>query len=101
VVRCVRSSGICMPNPNSVALIVSEDGQIDKARATRLVIRIKNMGSETLPFACYILTKNLVYPFTLWVTGIKTNSPFADKSTYLVFVNVNMKIEKKKKINVW
>jgi len=46
--RCVRSSGICTPNLNSLAPIVSEiselirtDGQTDTARSTRLVILIK------------------------------------------------------------
>jgi len=132
--RCVRSSGLCMPNLNSLALIVSTpnlnslapivsaisafirtdrrtDGQTDMARSTqlvssgrtdrrtvgqttdghgrstRLVILIRNIlytlwdGNasfcllhnfrETLPSACYILSKNLVYPFTLRVTGVK------------------------------
>jgi len=48
--RCVRSSGVCTPNLNSLALIVSEisafirtDGQTDMARSTRLVILIKNI----------------------------------------------------------
>jgi len=48
--RCVRSSGICMPNLNSLAFIVSEilafirtNGQTDMARSTRLVILIKNI----------------------------------------------------------
>jgi len=28
------------------------------------------MGSETLPFTCYILSDKSIYPFTLRVTGI-------------------------------
>jgi len=51
---CVRSSGICTPNLNSLAPIVSEisaiirtdrrtDGRTDMARSTRLVILIKNI----------------------------------------------------------
>jgi len=54
--RCVRSSGICMPNLNSLALIVSEisafirtDGQTDMARSTRLVILIKNVYTLWAP----------------------------------------------------
>jgi len=53
-----------MPNPSNVAFIVSEitefirtDEQTDMARSTWLVILIRNiyfMGSETLPFTCYI-----------------------------------------------
>jgi len=63
--RCVRSSGICTPNLNSLAPIVSEisafirtDGRTD--RRTWLERDpdqeyIYFMGSETLPSACYIL----------------------------------------------
>jgi len=50
-----------------------KDGQTDMARSTRLVILITIylfMGSETVPSACYILPTNLVYHFTLRVTGI-------------------------------
>jgi len=80
--RCVRSSESCMPNLNSLALIVSEisafirtDRQTDMARSTRLVILIKNVytlwgrKSYLLPFTYF--PTNLVYPFTLRVTGIK------------------------------
>jgi len=48
--RCAGISGICMPNPTIVALIVSEisafirtDGQTDMDRSTRLVTLIKNI----------------------------------------------------------
>jgi len=48
--RCLISSGICMPNLNSLALIVSEisafirtDRQTGIARSTRLVIPINNI----------------------------------------------------------
>jgi len=79
--RCARSSGTCMPNPNSLALIVSEisafirtDGQ--KASSTRLVILIKNiytiyMGSETLPSVCYILSDESSIPFSSTSNGYK------------------------------
>jgi len=87
--RCVRSSGICSPNLNSVALIVSEisafirtdrrtDGQTDMARSTRLVILIKNIytlwGRKRFLLPVTYFPTNLVYPFTLRVTGIKTNN---------------------------
>jgi len=70
-----------MPNPNSLALIVSEisafirtDGQ--KASSTRLVILIKNiytiyMGSETLPSVCYILSDESSIPFSSTSNGYK------------------------------
>jgi len=48
--RYARSSGICMPNLNSLALIISEisafirtDEQTDMTRSTRLVKLIKNI----------------------------------------------------------
>jgi len=62
--RCAGILGVCMPNPSNVAFILSEitefirtDEQTDMARSTWLVILIRNiyfMGSETLPFTCYI-----------------------------------------------
>jgi len=62
-----------MPNLNILALIVSAisaftrtDRQTDMARSTRLVILIKNIYT----FVTYFPT-NLVYPFSLRVTGIK------------------------------
>jgi len=83
--RCVRSSGICTPNLNSLALIVSEisafirtDGQTDMARSTRLVILIKNIytlwGRKRFLLPVTYFPTNLVYPFTLRVTGIKSRS---------------------------
>jgi len=79
--RCVKSSGICPPNLNSLALIVSEisafrtDGQTDMARSTRLVILIKNIyilwGRKRFLLPVTYFPTNLVYPFTLRVTGIK------------------------------
>jgi len=95
--RCVRSSGICTPNLNSLALIVSEIsafirtdkqtdrrtvGQTDMARSTRLVILIKNIYTlwgrkRFLPPVTYFST-NLVYPFTLRVTGIKMQQLMID-----------------------
>jgi len=79
--RCVRSSGICTPNLNSLAPIVSEisafirpDGQTDMARSTRLVILIKNIytlwGRKRFLLPVTYFPTNLVYPFTLRVTGI-------------------------------
>jgi len=78
--RCAGISGICMPYPSIVALIVSEisalirtDGQMDMARSTRLVILIKNIYTSwdrkriLLPVTYF--PTNLVYPFTLGVTG--------------------------------
>jgi len=76
-----RSLGICMPNPNSLPLIVSKisaftrtDRQKDMAISTRLVILIKNISTlwgpkRSLLPATYFST-NLVYPFCLRVTGI-------------------------------
>lgn len=45
------------------------------ARLTQLVILIKNIyivfiGWETLSCTCYILLNQIVYPYTLQVTGI-------------------------------
>jgi len=78
-----------MPNLNSLALIVSEisafirtdgqtdrpaDGQTDMARSTRLVILIKNIyslwGRKRFLLSVTYFPMNLVYPFTLRVTGI-------------------------------
>jgi len=74
--RCAGISGICMPNPSIVAFIVSEisgfirtDGRRDMARSTRLVILIKNIYTLCLLPVTYF-PSNLVYPFTLRVTGI-------------------------------
>jgi len=73
--RCVRSSGICTPNLNSLALIVSEisafTGETDMVRSTRIVILIKNIYTlwGRKRFLLPVPT-NLVYPFTLRVTGI-------------------------------
>jgi len=60
--RCVRSSGICMQNLNSLALKVSEisafiraDRQTDMARSTRLVILII--------FFCYMFSDECSIPF--------------------------------------
>jgi len=66
--RCAGSSGICMPNPNSLALILSEitaftrtDGETDMARSTRLVA-----GSLYILYVVgnASLQTNLVYPVT-------------------------------------
>jgi len=81
--RCVRSSGICMSNLNSLALIVFEISafirtgrQTDMARSTRLVILIKNIctlwGRKCFILPVTFFPTNLVYPFTLRVTGIIT-----------------------------
>jgi len=57
--RCARSSGICIPIPNSLVLIVSEisafirtDRQTDMTRSTRLEILTKNLFSDesSIPF---------------------------------------------------
>jgi len=91
---CVRSSGICKPNLNTLALIVYEisafirtdrqtdrrsDGQTDMARSTRLVILIKNIhtlwGRKRFLLPVTYFRTNLVYPFTLRVTGIKILNP--------------------------
>jgi len=88
--RCVRSSGICTPNLNSLAPIVSEfsafirtDGRTDgtrrdMARSTRLVILIKNIytlwGRKRFLLPVTYFSTNLVYPFTLRVTGITNPS---------------------------
>jgi len=79
--RCVGISGICVPNPSIVTLTVSEisafirtDGQMDMTRSTRLVILIKNIysfwGRKRFLLPVTYFPTNLVYPFTLRVTGI-------------------------------
>jgi len=80
--RCARSSGICTPNLNSLAPIVSEisafirtdrrtDGQTDMARSTPLVILIKNIytlwGLKRFLLPITYFPTNLVYRFTLRV----------------------------------
>jgi len=80
--RCAGISGICVPNPSIVTLIVSEisafirtEGQTDMARSSRLVILIKNIytlwGRKRFLLPVTYFPTNLVYPFTLRVTGIK------------------------------
>jgi len=73
--RCVRNSGICMPNLNSLALIVSEisafirtDRQTDRARSTRLVILFKNI---------YTLwgRKRFLLPVTYFPTNLVSSKP--------------------------
>jgi len=82
--RRVRCSGICMPNPSIVALIVSEisafirtDGQTDMAGSTLPVILIKNIytlwGRKRFLLRVTHFPTNLVCPFTLRVTDIKNN----------------------------
>jgi len=61
-----------MPNPSIVALIVFEISaliQTDMARSTRLVILVKNIYTLWGPVTYF--SANLVYPFTLRVTGKK------------------------------
>jgi len=91
ILRCAGISGICMPNPSIVAFIVCEisafirtggqtdrrsDGQTDMARSTWLVILIKNIytlwGRKRFLLPVTNFSTNLVYPFTLRVTGILT-----------------------------
>jgi len=67
-----------MPNPNSLALIVSNISafiRTDMARSTRLVILIKIIytlwGRKRILLPVTYLPTNLVYPFTLRITGIK------------------------------
>jgi len=78
--RCVKSSGIYIPNPNFLAFVVAEisafirtDGHTDMSRSTRLVILIKNKYTLWGWKAFYVtyFPTNLVYPFTPRVTGIK------------------------------
>jgi len=87
--RCVRSSGICMPNLNSLARIVSEilaiirtdrqtdrqtdrrtDGWIDSASDPDQEY-INFMGSETLPSTCYILSDESSIPLCSTSKGYK------------------------------
>jgi len=72
--RCARSSRIYMPNPNFLAIIVSEISQTNMARSTRLVILIKNIytswGRKRFLLTVTYFQTNVVYPFTLRVTGI-------------------------------
>jgi len=77
-----------MPNHNSLALLVSEisafirtdrqrnsrtDGQTEMAKSTRLVILIKNIhslwGRKRFHLPVTYFPTNLVYPFTLRLTG--------------------------------
>jgi len=88
--RCAGISGICMPNPSIVACLFSEIsafirtdeqtyvrtvGQTDMARSTRLMILIKNIyslwGRKRFLLPVTYFPTNLVYPFTLRLTGIK------------------------------
>jgi len=73
-----------MPNLNSLAVIVSEisafirtDRQTDMARSTRLVILIKNIytlwGRNRFLLPVTYFPTNLVYPFTLRITGITSD----------------------------
>jgi len=66
--RCVRSSGICRPNLNSLALIVSE--------ISAFIRTDRQTASDPDRFLMPVtfFPKNIVYPFTLRVTGIKTCS---------------------------
>jgi len=64
-----------MSNPNSLAHIVSEiSAHTDMAISTRLVMLIKNVytlwGRKRFLLPVTYLPTNLVYPFTLRVTGI-------------------------------
>jgi len=76
--RCVRSLGICMPNPSSshsfrdlsVHPDRQTDGKTDMARSTRLVILIKNIWGRK--------------PFLLPVTYFPTNDG------YKVLLNLNV-----------
>jgi len=72
--RCAGISGICMPNPSIVTLMVSEilafiraDGQTDIARSTPLVILIKNVytlwSRKRFLLPVTYFPTNLVYPF--------------------------------------
>jgi len=88
----MRTIHICTPNLNSLAPIVSEisafirtDRQTDMARSTRLVILIKNIytlwGRKRFLLPVTYFPTNLVYPFTLRVTGIIINKCHANKSS--------------------
>jgi len=80
--RCAGISGICMPNPSIATLIVSEITAFirkgrpkDTATSTRVVMLIKNIytlwGRKRFLLPVTYFQTNLVYPFTLRVTGIK------------------------------
>jgi len=95
--RCAGISGICMPNPSIVACIVSEisafirtDGQMDMARSTRLVILSKNIytlwGRKRFLLPVTYFPTNLVYLFTLRVTGILRKLTSASRSFYTLAV---------------
>jgi len=80
--RCVRGSGICMRNLNSLALIVSEISafirtacQIDSASDPDQEY-IYFMGSETLPSACYILSDESGITFYSTSNGYKNRTTF-------------------------
>jgi len=82
---CVRSSGICMPNLNRLDLIVSEisafirtDRQTDSRTWLDRLGYIKNIftlwGRKRFLLPVTYFPTNIVYPFTLRVTGIKRKS---------------------------
>jgi len=84
-----------VPNPNSLALIVSEisafirtDGQTDMTRSTRLVILIKNIytlwGRKRFLLPVTFFLTNLVYPFTLRVTGITWKNAIVEYLDYQI-----------------
>jgi len=84
-----------MPNPSIVACIVSEIsafiqtyGQADMARSTRLVILIKNVytlwGLKRFLLPATYFPSNLVYPFTLRVTGITRKNAIVEYLDYQI-----------------
>jgi len=77
--RCAGISKICMPNPSIVACVVSEmsafirtdgHGYIDLASDPDQEY-IYFVGSETLPYACYILSDESSIPFYSTSNGYK------------------------------
>jgi len=71
------------------------DGQTDMARSTRLVILIKNIytlwGRKRFLLPVTYFPTNLVYPFTLRVTGINTETGFLEKHTETLNTGFNIR----------
>jgi len=67
--RCVRSSGIFIPSPNSLAVIVSEISAFIRTDGHGLIDLASNPDQEyiycmgSLPSACYILSDETSIPF--------------------------------------
>jgi len=72
--RCAGISGICMPNPIIVALIVSEISAFIRTDGQILIKNVYTLlGRKRFLLPVTYFPEKLVYPFTLRVTGINTD----------------------------